>query len=210
MSGSGPSTVLAQTGEMQRVVEWIKTAYESVQNLHASWNFLKTEFSFPTIASTANYTKAAAGLTELGSWKTDSFRCYLTATGVSDEQELDYIPWDEFRFVYQRGTSSTLTGRPSIFTVKPDLSVTFWPIPSAVYTVTGEYFKRAQVMSANADEPIIPLQFQAVIVWKALMLYGAYSAADEKYAHGQNEYRAVLAKLRRNQLDRVQYGAPLA
>ena len=210
ISGSGPATTLAQTGEYQRVVEWIDTAYESVQNLHATWNFLRTEFSFPTIATTANYTKTAVGLTELGSWNTESFRCYLTATGVSDEQELDYVPWDEFRFAYGRGTQSTQTERPSVVTIKPDLSLTFWPIPNAIFTVTGEYFKRAQVMTADEDEPIIPQQFHSIIVWKALMLYGAYTGADEKYSHGQNEYRAVLNKLVKNQLPRITYGAPLA
>lgn len=210
ISGTGPSTTVSQTGEYGRVVEWIDTAYEAVQNLHPTWDFLKTEFSFPTIIGTANYTKTAVSLTELGSWKTDSFRCYLTATGVSDEQELDYVPWDDFRFHYGRGTQSTQTGRPSVITVKPDLSVTTWPICDAIYTVTGEYFKRAQTMSGDSSEPIIPQQFQSIIVWKGLMYYGAFAGADEKYTHGQNEYRAVLAKLRKNQLPRVSYGAPLA
>ncbi len=210
-SGTGPSSTISQTGESARLVEWIDTAYEAVQSLHGGrWHFLRTEFSFNTIANTGNYTKAAAGLTELGSWKEDTLRCYLAATGVSDEQELEYVAWDEFRFVYGRGTSSTQTGRPSLFTIKPNNSLTFWPIPSAIYTVTGEYFKRPQAMSADADEPLIPQQFQPVIVWKALMLYGAYTAADEKYSHGQNEYRAVLHQLVRHQLDRVRYGSPLA
>lgn len=210
ISGTGPTTTANQTGEMQRVVEWIDSAYEAVQNLHSTWDFLKTEFSFQTISGTANYSKTGVSLTELGSWKTDSLRCYLTATGVSDEQELDYVPWDEFRYHYGRGTQSTLTGRPSVFTVKPDSSLHFWPIPSAIYTITGEYFKRAQTMSADADEPIIPQQFHSIIVWKGLMYYGAYTGADEKYTHGQNEYRMVLGKLVKNQLPRITYGAPLA
>lgn len=210
ISGSGPTTTISQVGEMGRVVEWIDTAHESIQNLFASWRFLQTEFTFSTVASTANYTKIVVGLTELGSWKTDTFRCYLTSLGVSDEQEVYYVPWDQFRYEYGRGTQSTMTGRPSIVTIKPDLSLTFWPIPSAVYTVDGEYFKRAQVMGADISEPLIPQQFQAIIVWRALMYYGAYAGADEKYAHGQNEYKALLTKLVKNQLPRISYGAPLA
>jgi hypothetical protein len=211
IAGVGPTATIGQVGEYARVVEWIDAAYEAVQSLHGGrWKFLRTEFSFPTIAATANYTKAAAGLTELGTWKDDTLRCYLTATGVADKQEIEYVPWDEFRYVCGRGSSSTLTGRPRIFSIKPDNSVTFWPMPDAVYTVTGEYFKRPQVMSANDDEPLIPQEFQPIIVWKALMYYGAYTGADEKYSHGQNEYKAVLHKLVRHQLERVSYGAPLA
>lgn len=209
ISGSGPTAVTGQTGEMLRVVEWTALAYESVQNLRPNWGFLQTEFTFQTIVSTANYTKAAVTLPELGSWKTDSFRCYLTATGVADEMELEYVPWDVFRFAYNRGTQSTMTGRPIVVTVKPDLSLTLWPIPSAVYTVDGEYFMRAQEMAADGDEPLIPQQFQSVILWRALMYYGAYAGADEKYTQGQNEYRNVLARLMRNQLPRLSYGAPL-
>jgi hypothetical protein len=206
IAGTGPLATTNQTGEYQRVVEWIDTAYEEVQNLHPSWDFLRAEFSFATIAATANYTKAAASLAELGSWDVCTFRCYLTATGVADELDLTYVPWSEFRADYGRGTQSTITGRPLVFTVKPNKSVTFWPIPDAIYTINGEYFNRAQVMTADGDEPLIPDQFQAVIVWKGLMLYGAYTGADEKYSHGQNQYKAVLNRLELDQLPEMEHG----
>lgn len=209
ISGAGPTTVVSQTGEMGRVVEWVKKAYRDLQNLHANWDFLKTEFSFSTIASTANYTKTAAGLTELGSWKVDEFTCYLTATGVADEQPLEYVPWDDFKAGYTLGTLSTQTNRPQVVTVKPDQSLTFWPIPNDVYTIKGEYYKRAQAMTVNSDEPLIPLAFQDVIVWRALMFYGAYTGADEKYSHGQNEFKRLLAKLEENQLPAMMLGEPL-
>lgn len=210
MTGTGPATTVAQVGEYGRIVEWIESAYQKIQNLHPNWDFLRADFSFATAASTANYTKTTAGVAELGTWKTDTFRCYLTASGVSDQQEIDYVPWAEFRESYSLGSLSTQEGRPDLFTIKPDQSVTFWPIPNDIYTVTGEYFKRAQTLSADASEPLIPLAFQDVIVWRALMFYGAYAGADEKYAHGQNEYKQVLAKLELNQLPAMEMAGPLA
>lgn len=200
MSGTGPTAVTSQTGEMQRVVEWILSAYRSIQNLHPNWHFLQNDFSFQTVASTGNYTKTTASLPELGSWKTDNFSVYLTATGVNAEQDLIYIPWDEFSRGYMFGSTSTQEGIPIVCTVRPDQSLQLWPIPNDIYTVKGEYYKRAQTMTANADEPLIPLAFQDAIVWRALMLYGAYAAADEKYSHGQNEYKSVLSRLEMNQL----------
>ena len=208
MSGNGPASVVGQSGEMLRVVEWVNAAYRFVQNIHQNWDFLRTEFSFSTVIGTASYAKADVPLLELGAYKTDSLRAYLTS--VADEQELEYIPWNEFRAIYLRSTSSTQTGRPSLVSVKPDQSLVFWPIPDAVYTVTGEYFKRAQSMTADADEPLIPSAFQDIILWKSLMLYGAYAGSQDAYSHGQNEYRAVLAKLVYNQLPKVGFGAPLA
>jgi len=212
-AGSGPTAVAAQVGEYGRIVEWVLAADEHIQGLHGGrWKFLQTDFSFPTVAGTGNYTKATTSptLPELGTWKEDTFRCHLTATGVSDQQELEYVTWDEFRYVYARGTSSTQQGRPSLFTIKPDNSVTFWPIPSAVYTITGEYYKRPQVMAADASEPLIPREFQMAIVWKAVMLMGAYQEANGKFVSAQTEFKSVMHKLIRHQLNRVSYGAPLA
>lgn len=209
MTGTGPTATTSQVGEYGRIVEWIDAAYQKIQNLHPNWDFLRNDFSFSTVASTGNYTKSAASVSELGTWKTDTFRCYLTATGVSDQQDLDYVPWADFRESYSRGSLSTQEGRPILFTVKPDQSVTFWPIPNAIYTVTGEYFKRAQTLAADASEPLIPLAFQDVIVWRALMFYGAYVGADEKYAHGEREYKQVLARLELNQLPEMEMAGPL-
>jgi hypothetical protein len=48
-----------------------------------------------------------------------------------------------------------------------------------------------------------------VIVWKALMFYGAFEGAPEAYAHGEKEYRDAVAKLKLNQLPRTVYGSPL-
>lgn len=210
MTGSGPTATTSQVGEYLRIVEWIASAYEKIQNLHPNWDFLRNDFSFATVASTGNYTKSAASVSELGTWKTDTFRCYLTATGVSDQQDIDYVPWADFRESYSLGSLSTQEGRPILFTVKPDQSVTFWPIPNAIYTVTGEYFKRAQTLAADASEPLIPLAFQDVIVYRALMFYGAYAGADEKYAHGEREYKQVLARLELNQLPEMEMAGPLA
>lgn len=200
ISGTGPASVINQTGEMQRVVEWILSAYRYVQNLHPTWLFLQTDFSFQTIAGVGNYTPNAVALPELGSWKTDTLTDYLTATGINAEQFMEYVPWPDFVDAYMTGAPSTTQGIPLVFTVKPDQSLQLWPIPNDVYTVRGEYFKRAQTMTANSDEPIIPAQFQDVIVWRALMLYGAFAAADEKYTHGQNEYKQILSRLEMNQL----------
>jgi len=205
--GTGPTTVIGQTGELARVVDWILTAYEYVQNLHTTWYFLQTDFSFSTVASTQNYTKTTLSLDNLGAWKTDDVRVY---SAVADETYLIYFPWSDFRFNYLYGSNRTLEGRPTVFTIKPDDSISLWPIPDAVYTVNGEYFKTAQTMTLDASEPLIPTAYQMIITWKALMLYGAYSGDNLAYHHGQNEYQSILKKLELNQLPKMSWGQSLA
>jgi hypothetical protein len=207
LSGTGPASVLSQTGEMKRIVDWVSSAYEDIQNMHETWKFLRTDFSFSTIASTQDYTPTAVSLTSFASWVKNDIRIY---SSVEDEYPLEYYPWAIFREAYYFGTHRTTTGRPTVCTVRPNNALTLWQIPDAIYTVNGEYYKTADIMTANASIPLIPTRFQMIIVWKALTYYGAYAAADEKYAHGDKEYKKLLALLEFDQLEDMTFGEPLA
>lgn len=197
ISGTGPVTTAGQTGEMGKIVDWVDSAYQDIQNLY-EWNFLRFDFSFPTIASTSTYTPTAAGLPELAKWKQNSLRIYLT---ISGEAIIYPQNWDYFRDVRLIGTIST--GKPSEFSIKPDKSIVFWQTPDAIYTVVGEYFKRAQTMTANTDEPNIPAQFHMAIVWKAVMYYAGDQGAAELYSVAERGYTNVLRKLRKDQLPSI-------
>jgi len=207
LSGTGPASVLGQVGEMKRIVDWASSGYEDIQNLHATWCFLRTDFSFSTIANTQDYTPTAVALTDFSEWIKNDIRIYSSA---ADESQLEYHPWDVFRQAFLYGAQRTQTGRPSVVTVKPNNALALWALPDGVYTVNGEYYKSAQVMAANADTPVIPTKYQMIIVWKALMHYGAYAGAEEKYAHGSNEYKKLLSMLEYEQLEDFTYGEPLA
>jgi len=207
VSGTGPSAVTGQTGEYLRLVDWITAAYEDIQNAHKTWRFLRAEFSFSTIASTQEYTPAAVSITDLAVWRRQDMRVY---DSESDEQFLHYLPWSDFRVNYKFGNNRSSEGRPSVVTVKPDNSLALWQIPDDVYTIDGEYYKSADVMEANSDVPIFHERFHLAIVWRALMYYGGYEAADERYSHGQNEFRRLKRQMDASELDDLGYGDPLA
>jgi hypothetical protein len=207
LSGTGPASVLNQTGEMKRIVDWVAAGYEDIQEEHATWRFLRTDFSFPTIASVQDYTPAAVGLDDLASWIKKDIRIY---SAVNDESQLDYMPWEIFRQTYFYGSNRTVTGRPSVVTIRPNNTLSLWQIPDAVFTVNGEYYKVPDIMTVNASVPVIPAHRHMVIVWKGLMHYGAYAGADEKYAHGEKEYKRMKAMLEYSELEDFTYGEPLA
>lgn len=209
-TGTGPTSVLNQVGEYARIVNWVHSAYEDVQNAYQDWRFLTTDVEFPTVADTQAYTPTEAGYTDLAKWKTANYGDFRAYTAFGNEQYLDYLPWSVFRTAYLFGSSRTQTGKPIVYSVKPDNSIIFYPIPDAGYTISGEYYKVPDVMTVNTSVPIIPARFQLVIVWRALMLYGAFEAADEKYAHGQNEYKKLFGKLKKDQGPTPSFGAPLA
>ena len=208
-AGSGPSTVVGQTYELLRTVDWIKTAYQDIQNLHAEWNFLRADLTFQTTASDNTYPIADISATEYGEWNQESFRSYLTSSGVSGEQFMEWLDWPDFRDKYVIGSNRTQEGNPRYIAQKPDTSLIVFPTPDAAYTINGEYFKRAQTMSADADEPLIPTKFHMIIVWRALMFYAGFTSAPDLYEIGQREYKNLLFKLESSQLPRIRLAGPL-
>jgi len=209
VSGTGPATVLSQTGESGKLVDWILSAYEDIQNRHNNWDFLRTELSFQTIAGTNNYVNTAIAADEHGEWAKHSFRSYLTSSGVNGEQYMYWMNWADFREIYEFGSSRSTTGEPRYITQKPDTSLIVWPTPDAIYTINLEYFKRAQTMEANADLPLIPVSHHMAIVWRALMFYAGQANAPELYQVGEREFKRLLRKLESEQLQQIEFGSPL-
>ena len=207
IAGSGPTTIVGQSGEYQRVVDWMSAAYHDIQAAHITWDFLRDDFSFATVAGTADYGVTQHAITDLNEWDTDTLRCYLTA---NDEMFLEYIPWEMFRDTWKIGPNRTKAARPSFFSVKPDNSLTFDVVPDAVYTIVGEYWKRPVAVGTDTDEPVFSPQFHMAIVWRALMLFGGYAAEPDKYMLGQDEYQRMLRRMAATLLPRIVDSAPLA
>jgi len=217
IQGTGPTTVVGQTGFHLQIVNWINKAYRDVQNLHPNWFFMTKDFSFPTIATQREYQNGSGvgktGLTDLKDWnvtEAGDIRCYLTSAGVSNEQYMEYIPWAQYRQAYLYGSRRTQTDRPRFFSIQPNQGLNFYPVPDDVYTIIGEYFQKPDQMTLDADVPNFPEDFHEILVWRGLMLYGAFDAANERYSHGKNEFGRLKRALELNQLPKFQYGAPLA
>ena len=134
---------------------------------------------------------------------------YLKATGVSDEgaiREIDYALW---RHRYDRGSQTDQ--RPVSYAISPLDEFCPGPIPDAVYTVNGEYYKAAETLSANGDTPALPTRFHDVIVWRALELLAEHDEAPLAIASARSKRMILMGEVERDQLERVEIGCgPLA
>jgi len=205
IAGTGPTTTLGQTGELGRVVGWIDDSYADICDKRQDWEFLRNDFSFNCTAAQSVYPQAT--VTNHANWKDDSLRCYLTTT--NDEQWLTYIPWDIFRDTRLKGATRDVTGRPIQFSIKPDKSLVLYPIPDDAYTIDGEFYRTAAVMTADTDTPIFQ-RFHMAIVFNALMRYAAYIADPMLYAYGQKEYGRLINKIDANNTPTITAGGALA
>lgn len=204
------TTVVGQTGELGRVVNWIDDAYLNIQLEKPNWKWMLGTLSFPTVASQYAYTAANAGLTDFASWKMNSFRVYSTSVGFGSEQFLEESSYADWRDTYLFGSMRSITGRPTEVAVGPDLTLNFGLIPAAGYTVVGEYYKAPTRLTASADVPALASQFHMLIVYRAMMMYASYESAQEVYQEGSMLYLGMMRAMLRQQVDQPMFGSALA
>lgn len=175
-----PAAVAGQTGRLGKIVRWTNDAWRDIQNARNGWLWMQEEFENDVLLSgVSTYNAAAMGISaRFADWMIEQsdplksgFSAYLTATGKDDETPLKFVTWRDFRFVRARGAAATNPGKPSEFTVMPDLSLRFYPVPDAAYTVSGLYRKSVQELTADADIPEMPERFHSLIVTGALIAY---------------------------------------
>ena len=217
--GSGPTTMVGQTGQLARVVEWADDSYTEIQNMHGGlWRWLRREFTLSTSASDSSYAfgdctdvDAGTAITRFKSWRVHDYvdrpRIYLTSSGVATETYLTYLPWDSFKLIYKIGTEQT--GFPAHISVDPQNNLRLGPTPNAVYTITGDFYRSAQTLSENTDTPEMPADYHMLIVYHAMEHYGYFSVAQEALARAERLGRRMLRSLEHNQLPQMTARGPM-
>ncbi len=195
------STVVDQSGIYLDVVNWVINAWLDIQREMPNWLFMHEDFSFDTIASQRDYTAAGVGITDLRDWDTGSFLIYEKTIGATDQNELLFLPYARWRAQYRSQMTVRSTDRPQLFTLLPNNSVRFEPVPDAIFTVDGEYKRSSQTFIANADTPTgFPEDFHPMIYWRALMTYGHDQNAPDALDKAEENYDPLSHRLYLEQL----------
>jgi len=208
ISAQPMTTTVNQTGELGRVVNWIQQAWLDIQSAHTTWRWMRKTATITTVAGQAGGYDATDA--DVSVWTLDTARNYVTAQGDITEVFMSFVEYDDFRNSYLYGALRYAQSRPMVFTIAPDNTLSFGPVPNGDHTVTSDYYKKPIEMDGDTDEPDMPATYHIGIVWRALMFYGGFEAAGEAYSRGQNEYTVILDKLEATQLPMLQMGGPLA
>lgn len=218
-SGSGPTAVTGQSGELARFVKWVKDAWTELQNEHDDWRWMQKYFSVSTVSGTGAYAYDATGLTDTVSlaaitrfsrWHTKphDFKCYLSSGGVGGEYFLQWMNWEDFKLLYRKGTQTN--GRPVHVSVDETNKFVLGPIPNAVYVVSGGYTIGPQILAANSDTPEMPSRFHSLIVYRAMIKYGFNSVAPEALQRASIEGGRLHSALVRDQRPPISANCSLA
>jgi hypothetical protein len=220
IAGTGPTTVVGQTGELGRVVSWTATAYDLICAKHVNWKFLRSSFSVNSVASQEAYLPTTCTDTEIaaaigsatvgafGSWIDDSFWIYKNSEGIATRREFYFYDYENFRYLYQIRPPNP--GSPVYFTFRPrDNAILLGPKPDAVYVMAGEYYRIAPPLAADSDTPLFPARFHMAIVWLAQHLYAGYEEDGGVWTDSQTNFGQLYFPLMVDQLPRLLMARPL-
>ena len=216
ISGTGPSSVLNNNNnEYARVVEWIRAADLEIQEAYDDWRFMWVNFEFQTVAGQGDYTPAqvAANLAATvrpQRYDQDSFRYWLTSQGSAGEQFMTWRNYPWFRELWRFGTNRTQQGAPQEVTQAPNENLLLAQIPNDIYTITGQFYRKAVALEADLDVPVYPAQYHELPIWWALVKYAGFEEASSVYTHAQNMLNITLSTMERRERPPVDFGSPLA
>jgi hypothetical protein len=203
VAGEGPTTTIGQIGVLKKIVDRTARAWVDIQTTRPYWNFLRRKLSFPLIVAQPTYVISAAtpagfGLTTMDKFDVEASFIYLTST--SDETQLEWIDFQQFRTKYRTLES----GRPTRLYMGPLGIVGFNRSPDAAYTITLEYWKTPELLVNPTDIPALPAQYVDVIVWKSVMMFAGNEMAPDLYTYAKQQYDRQYLQLVLDQTDAPQ------
>ena len=208
IAGIGPTTVLEQTGENQRIVTWVATAWNDIQVMRQQWRWLWAETVQPLTADGRIYNPAIEWGLTVNDWDYDSVKLYNTSIGIADEMFLVFCPWDSFKQLYTWG--AVQTQRPTVYSKQPDDSIIFNFKLDIPYTFHANYWATPTALELDADIPSLPVRYHDLIVWRACMAYAEYEEAGVLLQSMGRRYQKMLLKVEEMELPLLEFGGPLA
>lgn len=193
-----PTTVVAQTGELKRVVDWTADAWRNIQG-HRHFNWMWEQASLTMLATTSSL----AGTIPEARYEKDSL--YLpSASGLGLFP--DFLPWDEFRQVYPFVQAGAGFGAWSI---APDMSIRVDVAPAANQPFVVERYKLPTVLAGDTDVPEMPLDLHMLIVYVAMVSYANFDEAGVQRTTALDMIRDMKADLFKRCLPEWRMGQPL-
>lgn len=200
VSGVGPTSVVGQSGEYLRLVEWIQQAWREIQEMRDDWAFMWAQGAFTTSPGIADYTLTSIGV-DARRFDLDSF---VLTDGTGTKRFLHRIAYPWWRSTY--GTATLTNNVPTYLTDMPDGSIKLTAPPDGSYPVSFDYYRETQVLAANSDVPYLPARYHDIIWVKAMQYYAGYEDGREVAADSMARFLPLLSALESTQLPSLSLG----
>lgn len=197
ISGTGPASVSGESGEMARVVAWVRQAWLDLQTAREDWPALWRPLSLSVDPGQAEVSLP------------DDFRRLVEGNRIRNGLRFDggnliYVEWSQLT------PDRAEAAAPVYVSQRPDKTLVLHPAPRDGGTLEGEYFAIPQVLEENDDEPWLPRHLQEAILYQALVYYAAYEDAPEVYEDATNKVQQYSYRMANELLPDASMGGPLA
>lgn len=206
ISGDGPPTVTGQHGIYAKIVAWVQTAHEELQQLHVDWNADWAMTEQPLVAGQEFYAPASDWGLDFKRAARDGLYVYRPADGPAVKTWIALVDWATLRTLRTPG----VTGLPSYAALAPDERLCFFPAPGDGITAVLEYWRTPQKLAASTDVPRMPERFHMAIVWRAVMLWCAHDENPALWQAANQNYRELVNKMTITELPVMAMAEPLA
>jgi hypothetical protein len=130
----------------------------------------------------------------------------ITRAADGAKAPLAYMPWSKWRQQYAL-TSTWSGGPPSAFTITPDGYLEFNATPDAADTIELPYWKTAQTLAADGDEPEgVEDDLHMVIVWRTVIRFATPKGALTLASYASTKEFPLYSKLMTLHLPAVECG----
>jgi hypothetical protein len=184
IQGGTPAAVTGQTGQFERIVDWIADADSEIQCLFEDWDFLRNTVTIITSSGTSTYTLAALGITAFGKWDVTSF---AFAPGTTNYRALTELPFRSWQNSGLRHAADP-NNEPTQFVVSKDKSIILVPTPDDTYTISADYWAAPTRLAANGDISAIPARFHQMVLELAAMKYASNENDNVMFSAAQKQY----------------------
>ena len=189
--GTGPTTVVGQSGDYKRIVDWVNLAYIEICNKWLDWKFLWDETTLDLVAGTRDYV-APAGVAIV-----NEDAVYIGT------RKLDPIPYEHYR--ESRSDFDGQTGEPADFTILPNGKLRFFPTPGTSAVVSLEVQRFGQRLVTDADQSLIPGNYLDTVLWRGKMFWAEHEEAPEQYQQALANFNQAMLRLEAAQLPSREY-----
>lgn len=154
--------VAADANQTTQAKNWVNWSQRQIQTMRR-WNVLYRRTSFITTSGTENYTLGARSTPGM-IWHEE----YGYPTEIKCISDMEWI---------RLNADTSQTGKPEIYRISNmsvssqvnSIVVRLWPVPdSSSYTIYDSYYARATDMSADADVPVFPIEFDELLIMMAV------------------------------------------
>ena len=132
----------------------------------------------------------------------------LTHPVTDTVHKVEFVPYEYWRGYYDRGARQT--NKPTHFTLRPDNTAEFDPIPDAAYTINCDWITLPTELTADATEPDMPDHFHMLIVWWAMVHLMDFDEKASRYVTANRQYKKMLNRLTIEQLAEDMHGELLS